>query len=185
MSRRNTRQGKALRRAERERQRRSMTSGQGPQAVEVPAVQVEARPDGSGSRNSGEHGSELLSDAGGASIAEPGEADPDTTADPDDFGGLDADDAGLQAALTVLAVLSDDIGDVAEVVDDLIGDVDGLEVPDGPEDLREPETGQPSAQAGVEDEEIFAVSEDDEDLPAPRVTVAGATKKKKKKRKKR
>ena len=99
MSRRNTRQGKARRRAERERQRRSMTSGQGPQAVEVPAVQVEARPDGSGSRNSGEHGSELLSDVGGAMIAaEPGEADPDTTADPDDLGDPDADDAGAMIA---------------------------------------------------------------------------------------
>src|ERR1700722_16845209 len=94
MSRRNTRQGKARRRAERERRRASLTSGQGPQAVEVPAVQVEARPDGSGSRNSGEHGSELLSDVGGALTAtEPGEADPDTTADPDHFSGPDADSA--------------------------------------------------------------------------------------------
>jgi hypothetical protein len=36
-------------------------------------------------------------------------------ADPGDFGDLDADDAGLQAALTVLAVLADDISDVGEV----------------------------------------------------------------------
>ena len=35
MSRRNTRQGKARRRAERDRRRGTATSGQGPQAVEV------------------------------------------------------------------------------------------------------------------------------------------------------
>jgi hypothetical protein len=35
-------------------------------------------------------------------------------ADPGDFGGLDASDAGLQTALTVLAVLVGDISDVAE-----------------------------------------------------------------------
>jgi len=53
---------------------------------------------------------------------EPGEADLDASADPGDFGGLDEGDAGLQAALTVLAVLADDISDAAEVTD-------GLEVP--------------------------------------------------------
>src|ERR1700722_16105267 len=130
MSSRNTTQGKARRRAERERRRRSMTPGQGPGAVE------------------------LL----------------ETTADPDDFGGLDPGDAGLQATLTVLAVLADDIvgetgdaadlgdiagetGDVAEVADDLAGSAAGLEVPGGPEDLGDPETGQPSAEAGGADEE--------------------------------
>jgi hypothetical protein len=35
-------------------------------------------------------------------------------ADPGDFGGLDASDAGLQTALTVLAVLAGDLSDVAE-----------------------------------------------------------------------
>jgi hypothetical protein len=46
-------------------------------------------------------------------------------ADPGDFGGLDASDVGLQAALTVLA---DDISDVAEAT----GAADGLEVPAAP-----------------------------------------------------
>ena len=46
MSRRNTRDGKAWRRAERERRRPSMTSGQGPRTVEVQAA---PRPDGLGS----------------------------------------------------------------------------------------------------------------------------------------
>ncbi len=208
MSRRNTRQGKARRRAERDRGRRSGTSDQGPQAVEVQAaqaVQAAPRPDGSGHRNSDEHGSGLRSGADGGLIAvELGEADLDTdadleNADPGDFGDLDADDAGLQAALTVLAVLADDISDVPEVADDLAVDaVDagGPEVPDGPEDLEDPGTGQPSAEAdagtegpggagarvakpspeaGGEDEEIFVFSDDDDDLPAAQVAVAGAT----------
>jgi RNA polymerase primary sigma factor len=216
MSRRNTREGKARRRAERESRRGSMTSGQGPRAVELQPGQVALRPAAFGPRNSAEHGSGLRSDPDGGLIAvEPDEADLDTdadlaNADPDDFGGLDADDADLQAALTVLAVLSgdiSDIGDVAEMADDLVGDaddlvadVDDLEVPDGPEDLEDPETGQPSAEAdgepeaeaeapGVagargaelapeadgEDEEILVLSEDDDDLPAAQVAIAGAT----------
>jgi len=202
MSRRNTRQGKAKRRAERERQRRSTTSGQGSRAVEVQAVPLALRPAGSGPRNSDEHGSGLRSDADDGLIeVEPDEADLDTdadldNADPGDFGALDADDAGLQAALTVLAVLTDDLGDVAEMADDLVGDADGLEVPGGPEDLENLEMGQPSAgadaeaevpgvasarvaelspEAGDEDEEIFVFSDDDDDLPAAQVAIAGAT----------
>src|ERR1700733_4740053 len=170
MSRRNTRQDKARRRAERERRRGSSTSGQGPAAVEVQTVQVAPRSDGSGHPNSGEHGTELRSDADdGLGAVEAGEADLDTDADPGDFGDLDADDADLQATLTVLAVLADDIGDAAEAVDDLdgdaedlagdaedpvgdaevlVGDAEDLQVPDAPEDLRDPETGPPSAAAG-------------------------------------
>ena len=176
MSRRNTRQGKAGRRAERERRRRSTPSGQEPQDVDVQAVRVAPGLAGSGSRNSDERGFELRSDAdGGLSAVEPGEADLEANADPGDFGGLDADDADLQATLTVLAVLADDISDATEVADDLTGDADGLEVPDGPEDLGSPEAGLPSAEASGEDEEILAFSEDDDDLPAARVSVAGAT----------
>jgi RNA polymerase primary sigma factor len=199
MSRRNTKQGKARRRAERERRRSSMTSGQEPKAVEVQTVEVQAvqvapRPDGAGSRKSDENGSGPGSEADDGLIAvEPGEADLDTNADPGDFAGLDADDTDLQATLTVLAVLADDIGDVAEVAgdlagdlagdaedlagdaEDLAGDAGGLEVPDAPEDLKDPETGQASPEAGGEDEEFLTFSEDDDDLPAARVTVAGAT----------
>jgi RNA polymerase primary sigma factor len=160
-----------------------------------------------------------LSDAdGGLSAAEPGEAELDTDADPGDFGSLDANDADLQATLTVLAVLADDISDAADGADDLVGDADDLmedpggllddvdelvddagelvhdadelvgaadglvgdagepEVPDRPEDLKDPQTGQPPADAGGEDEEILALSDDDDDdLPAARVMVAGAT----------
>src|SRR5271169_6861725 len=120
MSRRNTRQGKARRRAERDRWQRPRTSDQGPRAVEDQAVQAAPPPDGSGPRNSDEHGSGLRSDAEGGLIAvDLDEADLDTDADLEnadlnDFGDLDADDADLQAALTVLAVLADDISDVAE-----------------------------------------------------------------------
>src|SRR5271169_4768690 len=105
MSRRNTRQGNARRRAERDRWQRPRTSDQGPRAVEDQAVQVAPRPDGSGPRNSDEHGSGLRSDAGGSLIAvNPGEADPGTdadleNADPGDFSDLDPDDADLQAVL--------------------------------------------------------------------------------------
>jgi RNA polymerase primary sigma factor len=180
MSRRNSRESKARRRAERERQRRSVTSGQGPRAVEVQAVPVAPRPADPGPGNSGEHGPELRSDADGGLIAaepgeagldttvEPGEAGLDTSADPGDFGGLDPGDAGLQAALTVLAVLADDISDAPEVSADLAADAGG---PDGPGDPGDPETGQLS----VEDEEIFVLDDDDDDLPVARATVAGAT----------
>ena len=59
-----------------------------------------------------------------------------------------------------------------------VGDAGGPEVPDGPEGpevLGDPETGQPPAKAAGEDEEVFAFSDDDDDLPAARVMVAGAT----------
>jgi RNA polymerase primary sigma factor len=113
--------------------------------------------------------------------------------DLDDFGDLDADDAGLQAALTVLAVLADDISDVAE----LAVDVDGPDGPEAADEPDEPEPGLPSAEADAgaegpgaagarvvklspdgagEDEEIFVFGDDDDDdLPAAQVAVAGAT----------
>ena len=111
---RNTSQGKARRRAERERRRRSMPSGQGPGAVDAPSVQVAPRPERPGPRIPDEHDPGVPPGAGGDVIAaEPGEADLETNADPGDFGDLDPDDADLQATLTVLAVLADDIiGDI-------------------------------------------------------------------------
>ncbi len=150
MSRRNTRQGKAKRRAERERRQGSTPSGQGPQATEVRAVGPEAsgiqaflavpRPDGPGPVSSGKRGSGVRSAADGGLIAEeptaeepgeitaeePDEADLDTSADPGDFSGLDADDADLQATLTVLAVLADDIGEDSEMAGDLDDDAGDL-----------------------------------------------------------
>ena len=197
MSRRNTRQGKARRRAERdggqvtERERkRPRTSGQGPRAVEDQAA---PRPGGPGPRNSAERGSGLRPDAdAGLTAVDLDEADLDTDADLDDLGDLDTDDADLQAALTVPAVLADDISDAGE----LAVDVEGPEGPDGPEDPEDSEPGRPSGQpdgdadgagapaarvvkispdGGSEDEEIFVFGDDDEDLPAAQVAVAGAT----------
>jgi RNA polymerase primary sigma factor len=202
MSRRNTRQGKARRRAERDRwqvterkQKRPGTSGEGPRAVEDQAVR---RPDGPDSRNPGGHGPGLRSGAAGSLIAvDPGEADLDAGADPQDvdpgdFGDLDADDAGLRAALTVLAVLAGDISDAAGLAVDAGG-------PDGPGDAGEPdepEPGLPSAQADAgaegpgaagalvvtlspdgagQDEEIVVFGDDDDDLLAAQVAVTGAT----------
>jgi RNA polymerase primary sigma factor len=207
MSRRNTRQGKARRRAERdhlqvtERERkRARTSDQGPRAVEDQEIQAAPRPDGSGSGNSDERGSGPRSDAdGGLTAVELDAADLDTdadleNADLDDFSDLDPDDADLQAALADEDLA--DIGDVADVAEALAGDLDGPEVPDVPEDSGAPEADQPSAEAdpeaegpgaagaqvvkiapdgGGEDEEIFVFGDDDDDLPAAQVAVAGAT----------
>ena len=206
MSRRNTRQGKARRRAERDRgqvtereRQRPGTPDQGQRAVGDQAVQAAPRPDGSGPRKTDEHGSGLRSAAGGGLIAvDPGEAGLGTdadleNADPGDFGDLDPDDADLQAALAEEDMVEADLGDVAVVADDLAGDADG---PEGPEAPEEPEPGQPSAEAdgeaegpgaagarvvkiapdgGSEDEGIFVFGDDDDDLPAAQVAVAGAT----------
>ena len=207
MSRRSTRRGKGRRRAERERRWRPRTPEPGSAVVEVQAV---SRPDGSGFQNSDANGSGLSADTdGGLPAVEPDEADLDAdadldNADPGDFGGLDADDADLQATLTVLAVLADDIddmdgiadidgiADVTEMADDLVGDIDVAELPDGPEEFEDLEAGQPSAeaegpgpanahevvlppQAAGEDDEIIVVGDDDDDLPAAHVSIAGAT----------
>ncbi|HEX9043036.1 MAG TPA: RNA polymerase sigma factor, partial [Trebonia sp.] len=211
MSRRNTRAAKARRRAERELRRRSVTSGPG--TVEAQAVQAAPRSDHAGTQTLGERGGGVRGAANGALIATepgepdatepgqtdaaepgqpdapgPGEPDLDSSADPGDFGDLDPDDADLQATLTVLALLEDDISD-AEADGDLAEHdlaerdlaerdlADGAEVaeepevPDAPEDLAEPEAAQPSA----DDEEILVFSDDDVDLPAARAAVAGAT----------
>jgi RNA polymerase primary sigma factor len=116
---------------------------------ELRAVEVQAapRPDGSGPRNSDDQASGLHADADAGSIAVgPGEAGLDTDAD--------------------------------------------LEVPDGPEGIEGAEMGQPPVGAGMpgdrvarlspgagEDEEIFVFSftDDDGDLPAAQLAVAGVT----------
>src|SRR5271157_2879314 len=203
MSRRNTRQGKARRRAQRDRgqvtereRNRPGTPDQGPRAV---GDQAAPRPDGSGPRNSDEHGSGLRSAAGGGLIAvDPGEAGLDTgadleNADPGDFGDLDPDDADLQAVQAEEDLVEADLGDAAEVADDLAGDVDVPEVPDGPGYPEDSQRGQPSADAkavvpgraaarvvklspdGAGEDEGISVFGDDDDLPAAQAAVAGAT----------
>jgi hypothetical protein len=81
----------------------------------------------------------------------------------------------MPASDRALSVLTDDICDVAEVT----SDADGLEVPAVPGGARGPETGQLSAEAGREDEEIFVFSDDDDDaltplFPAARGPASGA-----------
>jgi len=205
MSRRNTRQGKARRRAQRDRGQvpkrerdRSGIPDQGPRAV---GDQAAPRPDGSGPRNSDEHGSELRAAAGGGLIAvDPGEAGLGTdadleNADLDDLGDLDPDDADLQAVLAEEDLAEEDLAE-ADLGDagDMAGDVDVPEVPDGPGYSEDSQPGQPSADAKAagpgeaaarvvklspdgtsEDEEIFVFGDDDDDLPAAQVAVAGAT----------
>ena len=225
MSRRNTRQGKARRRVERDRRqvierepKRPGIPDQDPRTVEDQAVQAALRPDGSGPRNSAEHGSGLRSDFGDSLIAvDPGEADLGTdadleNADPGDFSDLDPDDADLQAVLAEEDLGEEDLaeedlgeadlgeadlGDAGEVAGEVAGDLDVPEVPEVPDGLGDPEDsppGQPSADAkavghggadvravklspdGVgADEEIFVFGDDDDDLPAAQVAIAGAT----------
>src|SRR5580704_16128636 len=205
MSRRNTRQGKARRRAQRDRgqvtereRNRPGTPDQGPRAV---GDQAAPRPDGSGPRNSDEHDSGLRSDAGGGLITvDLGEAGLDTdadlqNADPGDFGDLDPDDADLQAVLAEEDLVEAGLGDAGEVADDLAGDAGGPEVRGGPGYPEDSQPGQPSAEADAEadgpgaagarvvklspdgggEDEEIFVFGDDDDLPAAQVTVAGAT----------
>jgi RNA polymerase primary sigma factor len=199
MSRRNSRQGKTRRRAERNRrqvtereQKRPGIPGQNPRAVEEQADQTAPRPDGSGPRNSDEHGSGLPSDVGASLIAvNPADADLGSdadleNADLDDFSDLDPDDADLQAVLAEEDLAEADLGEA--------GDVDVPEVPNGPGYPVDSQPGQPSADAKAvapggagarvvklspdgrgEDEEIFVFGDDDDDLPAAQVAVAGAT----------
>src|SRR5690242_15380688 len=201
MSRRNTRQGKTRRRAQRDRRqvterdrKRPGTLDQDPRAIED---QTAPRPDGSGPRNPDEHGSGLRSAASGSLIAvNPGEADLGTdadleNADPGDFSDLDPDDADLQAVLAEEDLAEAGLGDLAG---HLAGDAGVPEVPDGPGYPEDSQSGQPSADAraagpsgaaarvvtlspdgGGEDEEIFVFGDDDDDLPAAQVAVAGAT----------
>jgi RNA polymerase primary sigma factor len=179
--------------------KRPRTPDQGPRAVEDQAVQAAPRPGGPGPYDSDEHGSELRSDADGGLTAvdlavDLDEADLDTDADLD-LDDLDAAEVDLQAALADEDLAeADDIAGVAEAADDLVAaGVGAAEGPDGPD---EAEPDQPSAEAdaeadgpgtagarvvkispdaGSEDEEIFVFGDDDEDLPAAQVAVAGAT----------
>ena len=166
MSRRNSRRGKARRRAERDRVQRPRTSDQGPRAVEDQAVQAAPQPGGSGPRTPDSHGSGLRSDTDGGLIAvDLDEADLDTGADLEnadlgDFGDLDPDDADLQAALAEENLVEAGISDVAEeadlAVDDIgdvaeesLADIDGPDLADVPDESDEAEPGQPSAAAGA------------------------------------
>ncbi len=180
---------------------RPRTSDQAPRDVGDRAVAADPRRGGSGPRNPDEPGSGLRCDAGGGLIVvDPGAADLDAgadmeDADPADFADLDPDVADL-AALAGENLVEGDISDLAEAADDLIGDIGAPGGPEGPDDPGGSGPGQPAAEedpgaedtgaaqarvvtiaakGGGGDEEIFVFGDDDEDLPAAQVAVAGAT----------
>ncbi len=180
--------------------KRPRTPDAKPRAVEDQAVHAAPRPVGPGSD---EHASELRAGADASLTAVGLDADLDTDAELDGEADLenfddldDADDADLAAVLAdpdlAGANLDEpDITDVAAVAEGLATDeVDVPEVADGPEPGQPPaETdgeadGAEAATARVvkiapdgagEDEEIFVFGDDDDDLPAAQVAVAGAT----------
>ena len=130
------------------------------------------------------------------------EADLDSEAGLDNFDDIDADDADLTDDAVLQAALADEdldeaalSDDVAEPADDLAGDLAADDSPDGQDVPDEPGADQPTAPAAgadaavaagapvvkiaadgtSEDEEIFVFGDDDDDLPAAQVAVAGAT----------
>ena len=174
--------------------RRSRTSDQQPRAVEDQTAAVT----GPGLRNA-ENGSEerAEADASLAAVSLDGEAaDLDNAELDDEFGELDADDADIQAALAEGDLDEPDLSEVASA-GDLAGDELSVDA-EGPDALEavEPEVAPeldteadaeaespetPGARVvkiapdGGEDEEILVFGDDDDDLPAAQVAVAGAT----------
>ena len=172
--------------------KRPRTSGQGPRAVEDQAVKAAPEPDGPGSDG---HGSETRAEANLTAVELDEE---DTALDLDDI--EDADEADLEALddadLEEVSVVDDVVvDDVAEADGDLAVDGDEPDVPDG-DGGAEPDAQVVAANGAVApqaadgarvvkiaaeggpsegDEEIFVFGDDDDDLPAAQVAVAGAT----------
>ena len=185
--------------------KRPRTPDAKPRAVEDQAVHAALRPAGSGPKDPDERSEVRAdADASLTAVdldAEPDEvtdldSDADLeSADLEEFVDLeDADDVDLQAVLADPDLDEPDIADVV-VTDDLVGDeADGPEAADGADGS---EPGRPAAEVdgevdgsgvaagarvvkispdgGGEDEEIFVFGDDDDDLPAAQVAVAGAT----------
>jgi RNA polymerase primary sigma factor len=170
--------------------RRSRTPDAKPRAVEEQAVRAAPRPAGPGPQDSDPDGSELRADADASLTAV--DLD-DDDADLESFDDLeDADDADLQAVLADGELEEPDIADVV-AADDLVGDdVEGTDGPEPDQPTAEADgegegdgsDGSTAASArvvkiapdaGSEDEEIFVFGDDDDDLPAAQVAVAGAT----------
>jgi RNA polymerase primary sigma factor len=183
--------------------KRPRTSDQGPRAVEDQAVQAAPRPGGPDSDEHGSElraNADLNpGSSNGLAAVDLDEADLDSDASLDDIDADAADltdDAELEAALAAEdldeAALGDDVADPADLVGGLAADEDS---PDGQDVPDEPGADQPSAPAAgadaavaagatvvkiaadgtSEDEEIFVFGDDDDDLPAAQVAVAGAT----------
>jgi RNA polymerase primary sigma factor len=169
--------------------KRPRTSGPQPRVVEDQTAAV----NGPGLRNA-DNGSEERADAdaGLAAVSLNGDAADSDNAELDEFGELDADDADIQAALAEGDLDEPDLSEVASA-DDLAGDelTDDTEGPDALEVAEPGVVAEPDAEAegpeapgaqvvkiapdGGEDEEILVFGDDDDDLPAAQVAVAGAT----------
>jgi RNA polymerase primary sigma factor len=183
--------------------KRTRTSDQGPRAVEDQAVQAAPRPGDPDSDEHGSElraNADLNpGSSNGLAAVDLDEADLDSDASLDDLDADAADltdDAELEAALADedldVAALGDDVADPADLTGDLAADED---TPDGQDVPEEPGAAQPAAPAAgadavvaadatvvkiaadgtSEDEEIFVFGDDDDDLPAAQVAVAGAT----------
>src|SRR5579864_2882251 len=185
--------------------KRPRTSGQQPRAVEDQAVQGPGRPSGPDSDEYGSEGrSDADANSNGLAAVglddQAEDRDGPEDSDLDEFGDIDADDADIQAALAGGDLDEPDLADVVAVAEDLGDDLAGDEAvgAGGLEALNAPEPDQAAAEAdaeadgpegpdasgarvvkispeGGEDEEIFVFGDDDDDLPAAQVAVAGAT----------
>jgi RNA polymerase primary sigma factor len=172
--------------AESAARKRPRTSGQQPREDDADQPQASPDPEQNGS------GLRAAADAGPAAVDL---HDDSADADLEDFDDeLDADDADIQAALAEgdldVPDLEDvsDLEDAAEGPEDLVvddaDDADATDVPEAgrsPRAVAEVEADAPDgrvvklAAEGTEDEEILVFGDDDDDLPAAQVAVAGAT----------
>ncbi len=168
-------------------------------AVEDQAVEGPGRTSAPEPRDTGEYGPEVRADADASLTAvdldeddavdlDTADIDPADLEDDEEFGDLDADDADIQAALAEGDLDEPDLADVAAAADDLVDDADVVDALEGPEPEAAPETDTEAeapeapgalvvkiAPDGGEDEEILVFGDDDDDLPAAQVAVAGAT----------
>jgi RNA polymerase primary sigma factor len=178
--------------------KRPRTSGQQPQAVEDQAVQVASPLSDPEPGNPDDDGSGVRADADSGLAAM--DLDDDAV-DLDSFDDLDDADVDIQAALAQGDLDEPDLADVAAAADDLVGDdvdspdrldtLDALEAAEPDPAAAEAEADGPEGPEGPDapgalvvkiapdgteqDEEVLVFGDDDEDLPAAQVAVAGAT----------
>jgi RNA polymerase primary sigma factor len=173
--------------------KRPRTTGQRPGTAEEQAVQAPAPEDPD------EYGPEVRSDADASpmGLVPVGLGDDVDELEGPGLDELDASDADIQAALAQGDLDEPDLADVAAAAEDLEGP-EGLDTLDTLEATEERGPDQPAGEAdaeaegpegpdasgaqvvkiapdGGEDEEIFVFGDDDDDLPAAQVAVAGAT----------
>jgi len=178
--------------------KRPSPSSQQPRAVEDEAVQAASGPASPELGGPEANGSGAHADAD-VSLPEAGLGGDAIDSEADDFDDFDEeDDADLEAALAGGELDEPDLADVAALAEgdlageDLVGDEaegpDGIDALDGPEsdqaageaDAEGPEAAEAmvvkiATEGAGEDEEILVFGDDDDDLPAAQVAVAGAT----------